>query len=212
MPISFNGTTGAVTGIVSASSSDISTTLVAKTGTTGTVNLSTATVTGAGLDLITTQTLTASSSVSINNCFTSSYNNYLIKWDLTASAGAQEFQARLRSSGTDYTSANYYYQGTYSYGTTTSTSRSVTQTKFRIGSIANVSRNAGDIELYSPALSTDKQFISRCIGNADGTSNLQFDNIAGGIVASQGYDGITIYPASGTITGTIRIYGYRNTP
>jgi hypothetical protein len=203
MPISLNGTTGAVTGIVSASSTDLSTALVPRTGATGTINLSTATLTGAGMDLITTQSFSAVSSVSINNCFTSSYENYciLVKALPSATSG---IQFRYRASGVD--AATSY---TYAYVANDSGTSSV------------VTGTANQAEIDFISTSSVRRFLINCFEPnvaAVTVSLTQFHNYSGrsGFVANRHdigsavHDGITIFPSSGTITGNIRVYGYRN--
>ena len=73
----------------------------------GVHDFSAATVTGApqGLVHINTTTFSAVSSVSVNNCFTSAYENYLILGNVIGTAGTS-IAARLRASGTDATT-NY---------------------------------------------------------------------------------------------------------
>jgi hypothetical protein len=45
-----------------------------------------------------------------------------------------------------------------------------------------------------------------------GGDNVNWFSAAGGgqLTTSTQYDGFTIYPNSGNITGTVRVYGYRN--
>jgi hypothetical protein len=214
MPISFNGTTGAVTGIVSASSSDLSTSLTAKvstTGQTGTVNLSTATLTGAGLDLIASQSFSAVSSVSINNCFTSTYENYriIMRTVLTSSAGLMN--ARLRSSGTDNSTSNYDTTTFYSAGNNTYGNQNCDN---------NISTwYAGNIDVYpayyvyevsNPQKSEVTLMTSHAAGARSGASLNAMYSGAFRFNQTTSFDGITFYPATSTMTGNIRVYGYRN--
>jgi hypothetical protein len=60
----------------------------------------------AGLTYITQATPTAVNTVSINNCFTSTYANYFIVVDVSAVVGSGSLTARLRLSATD-TTTNY---------------------------------------------------------------------------------------------------------
>ena len=58
-------------------------------------------VTGAGLDLIVTQSFSAVSSVSLDNCFSGDYDNYRVLVHVKSAAASGFIMMRLRSSGTD---------------------------------------------------------------------------------------------------------------
>ncbi len=69
---------------------------------------------GAGtLVLVNTTSFTSQSSININNCFSSSYENYKIMILATSSTTSQ-FTMRLRASGTDSSGSNYNLKGYYS--------------------------------------------------------------------------------------------------
>ena len=71
-----------------------------------------------GLVLVATATASAVNSVSINNCFTSSYANYKINANITASVGTNSvFSCRFRIGGVD-TSTNYKQELFYQNSTT----------------------------------------------------------------------------------------------
>jgi hypothetical protein len=210
MAITLNGTTGAVTGIVSASSTDLSTALVPRTGATGTINLSTATVTGAGMDLINKTDFTAASSVSVNNVFSNIYDNYKIiitGVGTYTGSGISGGTIKLRSSGVDTSTSDYSWMNTYS---TSSIGPS------RAWNSANNSwyffmfdhQNINTIELYTPSGSTKKS--GTLTYNASGTIDA-VSGVAGmANYVAKSVDGFTLTTPSGTMTGSVRVYGYRN--
>jgi hypothetical protein len=206
MPISFNGTTGAVTGIVSAFSTDISTSLVPRTGATGAVNLSGATLTGAGIDLINTTTFSAASSVLINNCFSSNYDNYKILLRNIGTASGS-INAQFRSGGTTYSSSTYRWQVYYSdyTSTTVAASGSNAGTFFQVGyATTSTEITVSDMTVYGPFLIGRTGFTESLFGTTSAFA------AGGSVLADNSFDGIAITPVGGTITGSIRIYGYRN--
>jgi hypothetical protein len=103
---------------IAALGQDIDTALVdLKGGTTGQVltkasntdldfSFTTLSVTS-GLNLIANQTVTSSTTVNVNNVFSSTYDNYLVVGTLTSS-GAQNGDIRMRVSGSDNSTANSY--------------------------------------------------------------------------------------------------------
>ena len=207
MPVKINGaTSGSVTLAAPDTGSDVTLTLPAAAGTAATTAYADA---AGGLQLITSQTFSAVSAVNVNNCFTATYSNYLIRIASTISTTGT-IQMRLRSSGTDNSSSNYYYhshtsdtssQTTYSY------TRSVgLSTFFHIGNVNGV--YDASVDMNSPNHSRATTVLYQSVG-ANAT-DMQ-EQAGGGLMSvTTSYDGFSIVPSAGTITGTIRVYGYKN--
>jgi hypothetical protein len=210
MPISFNGTTGAVTGIVSASSSDLSTSFSSKvstTGQTGTVNLSTATLTGAGMDLITSQTFSSASSVNVNNCFTSTHENYRIIFSGFSQSTLTSISLRLRASGTDNSASNFKWGGIYRLFTSSGGDDTTNgASSWTVGLPNTTTVVASTLDVCSPALPV----YTSMIGQRSNYDAAAFNN--GFWAANDVFDGFTVFVSSGTFSGRLRVYGYRNTP
>jgi hypothetical protein len=156
-----------------------------------------------GLTLVTAQTFSASSAISFNNCFTSTYQNYRILVTGKTSTNTT-LQMRIRKSGTDNSSSSYE---TRILGATTPT------TSWNLFSSGSASATAFgfDFLFYEP-LSTGYPHITfDGIGLATGVNG---QGAAGGGYfdgsISGGYDGFSIILGAGTFTGSIRIYGYSN--
>lgn len=160
---------------------------------------------GAGMDLIATSTFSAASSVSINNCFTSAYENYKIVWTAGSVSALGTILLRLRASGTDNTTTNYGSSGVYALfsGTVSGTGYNA-QNFWAMHYCANTSSQHRAIELMQPQATYNTSFGS--VGsNSD--ANAYY---AGWFGATTQFDGFSILPGSGTMTGTVRVYGYRN--
>ena len=153
-----------------------------------------------GLTLITTETFSAVSSVNINNCFTSSYENYLLTFRLVGSSGSGDISWRLRASGTDASSGNYNVYGGYDGSSAGATNTTGGTAWFSAGPIGSTSY-AGQMTLWRPAEATATDAIYLA-----GYTNFGIFAYAQHTLSTS-YDGISLNQASGTITGAISIYG-----
>ena len=180
----------------------------------GTHDFSAATVTGIpvtqGLTHINTTTFSAVSSVSLDDVFSATYDNYKVMTHITAISSDGTLQMKLRASSSD-NSVNYYtalggsnQSGAY-YAHAQANASLVFFGKLDAG--APLTANAMDI--YSPQLSV------RTAGNMTQTyfdNSSTFVGVAGGFGHDNtgSFDGLTVSASAGTITGTIRVYGYKN--
>jgi hypothetical protein len=168
------------------------------------------TVGAGGVAYITQATPTAVNTVSINNCFTSTYANYFIVIDTTAAVGNGVLTARLRASGTDsttnYTSQRMGGQGTVVFA---STNASGTDDFYFAGSEAATASTYGfQTTLLSPALARGTVGLGFTGYQNSGGSVVEF--IWNNHTTATAYDGITVNYSGTSFTGTIRVYGYQN--
>jgi hypothetical protein len=150
-------------------------------------------------------TFSAVSSVSLNGCFTSTYDNYLILVDYVNS-NEDTLRMRMRVSGTDNSSANYGLARFNFRSGGSSTAGGHTETDWIVGGSGNARKANASIDLFSPFLSTNTSFNS-LTANSNGTF-MYGDVLTGNMSVTTSYTGCTLYVGSGTSTGTIRIYGY----
>ncbi len=160
---------------------------------------------GTGLAFITTQSFTAASTVSVDGCFTSGYDNYRVVVSHTASGGGN-LTLRMRLLGTDNSSAQYDWQGGSFQNTSATGYRGAADTSSRLGPLATVLQGTV-IDFISPAIAVQTVCMSKGT-NAIATTPETYDFIARCSVATA-YDGFTLIPSAGTITGTLTVYGYR---
>jgi hypothetical protein len=161
----------------------------------------------AGLTLITTESFSAVSSVSLNGVFTSDYANYRLIFTGVGSVRAFVINWRVRAAGTDATGSNYSSaevlreSGLF-------LSRDFSGTNGRIGT-TETSAVRFSADIYSPQLSAITGLVSHETAVTVGTNIIMY--LAGSVHdLTNSYDGLTIFPDSGTITGTIRVYGYKD--
>ena len=162
----------------------------------------------AGLSFITSTTFSGASTVSVDGCFTSAYDNYRIILECSAASAADYLGFRMRAASTD-ASTNYQWAMLFStvVGVTSgadSSGNTGINNYYPIG-YTNATYGANAIlDIVSPAIASRTLLTS---SNANLNSNFQWK---GGMhTTATAYDGFTLLPVTGTITGTAYIYGYR---
>ena len=166
----------------------------------------------AGLVHIDTTSFSAVASQSVNNVFTSTYRNYKIVLQLTGNQNAATTLAiRLRASGSDLTSgyagANKFAPYNTNLGFDVATSPT---DRWNIGYIpfGTDGHFGGSLDMCNPAEANHKTLTGITAGTRTGLY-LGF-GISGGTLKSVTlYDGLTVLPSAGTITGTIQVFGYK---
>lgn len=168
--------------------------------------------TAPGLVLVNTTAFSAAAAVNINSVFSSTYQNYQIVTSFVTSVD-EVVRLRLRASGTDITGATYNVAAV-GFGTdnTTQNFRQLSNTNilFYVTSVeSNSQTNSLTMDIFSPFESAWTAYTFQSIFAA---SNGSYYSFAGG---GQYYqttvaDGFSLIPDSGNITGTVRVYGYKN--
>lgn len=162
-------------------------------------------VAGAGLDLITTETASAVSSVSINGCFSALYANYSLLINGVNSGSSANWNLRMRSGGTDNTNSQYNY-GRIFIGTTVTTSLGG-ETNQTID--AALLGSSGDVNNFSNVLISEPFATAKTVVSSQHSGRLS-ESVTTILTVTTSYDGFTFFPASGTFTGTIRVYGHKD--
>jgi len=154
-----------------------------------------------GLVLLNTTSFGVVSSQSFNNVFNANYKTYRLVLRIVGS-GQIAFYMKLRASGID-TSSAYYYAGQYQSSSTTSEGGEAgsNTSYFQIGGIDG-QRGFLTVDLNGPFESASTQFTAF---GWDGSYKRIY---AGGNGLTTSHDGFSLIPASGTITGSVSIYGY----
>ena len=156
-------------------------------------------------------TFSGATSVSLNVCFTTEFDNYQIVFDFTTSAGAG-VNFTLRLGGTDaitgYDSQRFIVNNT----TTTALQSLNTASWVGSGGLGDIgARHIGTLLLFKPALAvaTGAQITNTITTNPMTTTAGIYTGLLQHRTATA-YDGITFTPGAGTFTGTARVYGYNN--
>ena len=162
-----------------------------------------------GLTYITQATPSAVTSISINNCFTSAYENYLITFNPSAfGASVGTVTLRLRVGGVD-TSTNYISQDVISFSSSVTGRNNVVGTdEMQFGQMSATARNAFYVHnIAAPQLASQTSLVGNFGGN-DG-SNTVLLTMFNAQTSATSFDGFTLL-GTATMTGTIRVYGYQN--
>ena len=160
------------------------------------------------VDAIGNVTFSGVSSVSINGCFSSTYDNYKILFEGTISSAAA-LNWRGRTSGTDNSNSDYSLR-TFQVNrdATTTVAATNSTTSGRIGNIAATSSKA-DITIFDPF--TSKPTVTMTNFTNGSGDDFGYPMFVGSFFdVGTSFDGISFIPASGTITGTVRVYGYKD--
>jgi hypothetical protein len=161
-----------------------------------------------GMTLVNTTTIgSAVSSVSLNSVFTSTYANYkvIVTWE-TMSASGPTINLRLRASGTDNSGAFAYQPRGWKNTGGTLAGHGSAGSSIALGVVNSNTSAITVMDVLSPQLSARQTgFV---MDHFD-----PFNNDAWGFSATHtqtvAYDGFTLYPSSGTMTGgKIYVYGY----
>jgi len=147
---------------------------------------------------------TACTSLSLNGAFSADYDNYVVVVKTTVtSRGWLNF--KLRDGGVD-SSTDYNYQRLSASATSVTAGRA---TSLTLGYLMVVdtdgSRNNGVVaNFYGPYLNQPTAIRSITAGVDVGAEISDFAHTHG---VSNEYDGLTLIPQNGTITGLVSVYG-----
>lgn len=161
----------------------------------------------AELTLITTTTFSAAASTSIDNCFTSTYDHYMLTFravrDGAGNAGTELF---LRAGGGDNLVANKVW--IYWDAQSTSFAGNVfTQDNINVGPTDNFPQGVFTSYVFSPAISgTTTKVITKAGDRISG--NARMLSLSGYAPSTAAFDGFSLVPTSSTITGQVWVYGF----
>jgi hypothetical protein len=160
-----------------------------------------------GMWLIGSTTFTNTATPFINGCFTSDYQNYLVKVNLTASASADvsfrmRFGTNTPDGGAVYDRYAYYWSGgIVNFNGFNSVNGYLTDTT------NSNNRGVAELNLYSPNEVAHTTTTSYGWGGSSGAVY----SIINRIETTTQYTGIELTTGgAATLSGSLRVYGYRN--
>lgn len=159
-----------------------------------------------GLVYITAATFSSSTELNLTSIFSATYDVYQLVFSNFVVSTGNQILLRMLSGTTPLTTNTYYNQRFYAQQTsvggvgtgTTAVGNGI------LGFVINTQRSGATTIIYNPFLSTNTTMHTNVIYDAAGIeqNNTMVNN-------TTSYDGIRIYPTSGNMTGTVRVYGYR---
>ena len=157
----------------------------------------------AGMVLLNTTSFSGVASQSINDVFSATYDTYKIIVNLTAASASDTGRFRLRVSGTDNSANNYENGGMYvgAYAASAfGSDNSDLQASFYCGSINSTVAGNIEINIYNPFTTNYTKMTSIGVGSFTTVQN-------GALTVTTSYTGFTYLAGSGTITGSISVFG-----
>lgn len=162
----------------------------------------------AGLVLLNTTSFSAVTAVSLpTSTFNSTYDHYRLVFNITAISGGLSTSLRMRTSGTDNSSASYYAttsggaswtNGTYTYyGSTTDTSH-----QYMITPTVGVPMGFLSLDIFNPFATQRTGWVGLS------SSGNEARTIQGGFNATTSFDSLSIIASANNMTGSYSIYGY----
>jgi len=163
-----------------------------------------------GLVLIKAETaISAASSVTADNVFTSTYTNYRINLVYNTST-TNDVSLKLRAGGTS--SSTSYNRQTFQSTSTTNTGANATgQTSYLVGPNSNGTRRCyATIDVSGPQTADQTSFqVNVTLFQGDNAGRVYF--IYGMHDSASSYDGFELLVATGTFSGSYTVYGYGKT-
>jgi hypothetical protein len=153
---------------------------------------------------------TGATSFSLNNCFTTEFDNYKILFDIASTSVANAVFLVLRAAGADSITANYDVQTASASGATAAATQSLASTSLGLnGATGNI--HDYSIEVIAPFLATaTRMLVDGLVTTNPLTTSAAWQKRALLHRLTSSFDGFSVNTNTGTITGTLRIYGYNN--
>jgi hypothetical protein len=161
-----------------------------------------------GLTQTASTTFTATATVNVNNCFSSSYKRYRILIKCIAATGGNRMCLKMRVGGVD-TSTGYYY-AIWSLpfaGGAGSNVNGNGLTFYPLSYPADLYTTGVAIDIFSPFQTTQTTIIS---GTFSPQVTAAAENGSGMQLAATSFDGFSLTFPSGTYTGEVVVYGYQD--
>ena len=181
-----------------------------KTFTTGEVLTASDTNTylaNSGLVYVASTTFSGSSGVEMSNCFSSTYDNYKILITYYGSSGGNTAWQMMTGTNTKDNGSVYYRFGYYWQSSIVTLNAGPNTSDFitNHGTTSSIF-SAAEITCFRPNVSGVR--TSSFVQSYDAASSLVITTNQT-VATTTAYTGFYVFPSSGTITGTITIYGYR---
>lgn len=160
------------------------------------------TVTSAGRVLA-----SAASSCQVNGVFSTIYEAYLVLINVPSMSASGTLALNLSANGTNDTSANYDTQSVYASGSSTAAAASLTgQTSLLLTPVGSALHRIR-LEAFYPGTAQRTHFVE-AQSSWSGSGSIEAGTVGGGHAVAAAYDGFTLTPSTGTMTGYVHVYGY----
>jgi hypothetical protein len=156
--------------------------------------------------LLNTTSFSAVSQQNVTDVFSAEYYNYRIVFNGIGSTTTQNLTLRLLSGTTPNTAANYRRQITNFTSTTSDPQRLTGETSWRMGRVYSTNKQMAWADMFFPFETERTQFWNFTSSATNG--DIVWTSEACSLDVTTSYDGFQLNVASGTITGSVSVYGY----
>lgn len=158
-----------------------------------------------GMVLVNKTDFTNAATIQLNNCFTSTYDHYRVVCDITSGSTTNlNVTAQMSTSGTAITTGYYFASFLSAWNTTPLAGGSSNGSSWGVGYMATSGPIGWVLDFINPLKA--QRMLAWGLGANDNVGI----TYGGYLQKSAGCDGFKVATTVGTITGTIRIYGFRN--
>jgi len=145
------------------------------------------------------------SPLSLNGVFTSDYDNYMVAMRYSTSANNGELFFRVRSSGTDNSTASSYTQQLIAAANDGIFGSRVAENYGRVGYLGNEQRLGMNIYIFGPYLAQPTAWRSVTVHDLGGGAIFEYANTHN---QSTSYDGFSLICQSGNFSGLMTVFGF----
>jgi hypothetical protein len=163
-----------------------------------------------GLTYVASATFAGAGTKSINSCFDSTFTNYRIIVQIDSVSANSVVALRWRSGGADNVTAQYYWSlQNMLWNATTSTNGGGADTSWTLLYTNTTIPAMAVIEACGPQKA--QPTFATVASSGDNSAHTSWVASAGGHFLNTTYQatGLTVFTSSGTMQGTITVYGYR---
>jgi hypothetical protein len=155
----------------------------------------------AGLTFVTSDTFSAVSSVSVNNCFTTTHKFYRLMFRLVSNTGTPNISFRYRASGSDLTTAAYTTDQNFGASSNKTDNQTSHPTLFTISDEVQ----SQTLDIAFPAIAEFTNLTGLGFRSVSRTASF----LGGVFRSATAVDGFTITVTTGTMSGQLNVYGYK---
>lgn len=155
-------------------------------------------------------TFTNTAAVAVSGVFTSRFRNYLIKWRIDARTGTGGNSVeiiQLATNGSVATSG-YAWRRNVANASAVSTAGGSAQTSWNSFAADANPGTTKQLDVFQPALATPTTVLGKGLEFDTTSGAVTVLDYAGSHLPATAYDGFALTNPTGTITGTLTVYGY----
>jgi hypothetical protein len=155
-------------------------------------------------------TFSGASSISLNGCFNSTFDNYKLLFYCNAASATANINFRFRTTSDD-TGTNYYAASSgVNWSNTAVNNNAITQSSFGVSRVVtgDPGYTSFNFDCIRPYVATYSTLLGgQSMGIVGGPAH---NHGAFWSVTSTQFTGFSIFMSTGTFGGSIRVYGYKN--